>query len=351
MPEPMPEAKAHTVYLGSNDGNIYLYDQSPATGGWTARGQVLAGANPSWLTVDAQKRFLVASQENSGSAVSYAITAGTGALTRVNQVNTAAGPVSVEFDKAGRFAVVAHYSAPGSVGVVGVAANGTLTAGVDTEPTGPMSHQAVFDPSGAFVFIPVLGTNQVAQFTFNAQTGALARNAVPNLAVTGNNPGPRHLAFHPTQPFAYLNNELNVTLMALGFNRTTGQLSILQTVPLLPAGTPAAGVTGSEIAVHPSGKWVFAATRHQATVGNNLIARYAIGADGMLTLADHTPTGGLVPRNFAISPDGFFLYAGNQNSNTVTGFRINQTTGALTSLGAPVVPAVTGPQVIVLVPK
>ena len=45
------------------------------------------------------------------------------------------------------------------------------------------------------------------------------------------------------------------------------------------------------------------------------------------------PDAGNVPRNFNISPDGRFLLAANQETNTVVAFRINTETGALEPTG------------------
>jgi 6-phosphogluconolactonase len=45
-------------------------------------------------------------------------------------------------------------------------------------------------------------------------------------------------------------------------------------------------------------------------------------------------TEGSIPRGFAIDPSGRLLLAGNQNSDTVVPFRINQQTGKLHPTGA-----------------
>ena len=66
--------------------------------------------------------------------------------------------------------------------------------------------------------------------------------------------------------------------------------------------------------------------------GHDSIAVFAIDQEsGRLTAKGHQPTGGRVPRNFAIDPSGSFLLAANQNSDNVVVFRINLATGALTT--------------------
>ena len=54
----------------------------------------------------------------------------------------------------------------------------------------------------------------------------------------------------------------------------------------------------------------------------------------------HTPTQGNTPRHFSLSADGSLLLVANQGSGTVVAFQVNESNGALTSLGvAATVPA------------
>ena len=55
---------------------------------------------------------------------------------------------------------------------------------------------------------------------------------------------------------------------------------------------------------------------------------------GKLTPTGWTPTQGKTPRNFAIDPNGAFLLAANQDSNSIVTFHINPTNGDLTLTGA-----------------
>jgi 6-phosphogluconolactonase len=53
----------------------------------------------------------------------------------------------------------------------------------------------------------------------------------------------------------------------------------------------------------------------------------------VLTLIEDVPTLGKEPRNFALDPTGAYLFAANQNSNTVVVFRVNPSNGRLTPTG------------------
>jgi 6-phosphogluconolactonase len=87
--------------------------------------------------------------------------------------------------------------------------------------------------------------------------------------------------------------------------------------------------TGAEIAVAPSGRFVYASNR-----GHDSIAIFSIDAvAGTLTPVGWEPTQGRTPRFFAIDPSGSELYAANQSTDTVVIFRVNQNTGKLTPAG------------------
>jgi 6-phosphogluconolactonase len=54
---------------------------------------------------------------------------------------------------------------------------------------------------------------------------------------------------------------------------------------------------------------------------------------GLLTHVQNEPTQGHTPRGFGIDPTGRHLLVGNQRSDSVVVFRIDQQTGRLTSTG------------------
>src|SRR5262249_12847777 len=56
---------------------------------------------------------------------------------------------------------------------------------------------------------------------------------------------------------------------------------------------------------------------------------YAANADGLLTSIGWQPTQGRVPRFIGRDPAGHFLYAANEQSDTVVTFRVDATSGLL----------------------
>jgi YVTN family beta-propeller protein len=107
-----------------------------------------------------------------------------------------------------------------------------------------------------------------------------------------------------------------------------GVLQPLQIVPTLPT-TYTGNNSGAEIAVAPSGRFVYGSNR-----GHDSIAIFAVdGTTGELTPVGWESTRGRTPRFFTLGPSGTHLYAANQASDTVVIFRVDQATGKLAATG------------------
>jgi 6-phosphogluconolactonase len=62
--------------------------------------------------------------------------------------------------------------------------------------------------------------------------------------------------------------------------------------------------------------------------GHDNLAVFAIDpVSRNLTLTEHVLTGGRTPQYFTFDPSGSYLFAANQNSNTVVLFRVDAATG------------------------
>lgn len=316
---------------GGGDGVIRVFAVDAATGEWTARGSLAAGTSPSFLAADTVRgRVYAVDESGGGSVLSFAFDPKSGALTSLGAAvpSQGAGPTHLSIDPTGKWVLVAMYTA-GKVGVFPIGPSGLLGAATDVASPGDKAHLAITSPSGGYAFVPCLGANIIAQYTFNGATGKLT----PNAAGSASPPpgaGPRHLDFHPGEAFAYGVNELASTLTTYGYDKAKGALTPIETKTTLPAGFSGAN-TGAEVFVHPSGKWVFTSNR-----GHDSIATFAIDAGtGKATLASHASTGGKTPRSFAVDPKGAFVFAANQASDTVQALRVDPSTGALTPIGAP----------------
>jgi 6-phosphogluconolactonase len=327
---------SHLVaYVSGNAPNIGVYDFDLATGALTSTGQVAAfAANPSFLAMT--KTHLYAVSEGADRVGAYSIDPTTGALTFINDQSSGGdGPAHLSVDRSGAFVLAANYG-NGMIAVLPVRADGGVNAAVDNRLAGTNAHMILTDAANKFVFVPCKGSDYIAQYAFNATTGALTANAAP-AAPTAAGAGPRHLAFAPNDHFAYVIDENLSTLMVFAYDAATGRLTSIQTVSNRAAGATGAN-TGAEVVVHPNGNFVYASNR-----GDNNVSVFSIGSDGKVTLVGHIPVG-MTPRSFTLDPTGAWMLVANQDGDTVTTYRVNASTGMATASGSPL--AVSNPSFV-----
>ena len=326
--------------VGTGAG-ITVYRMDNRSGAWE-HVQLLTGvANPSFLALDSARRFLYCVHGgNDFSAVSaFAVAPHTGLLTTLNTQQTGGrNPVSVDVHPSGRALVVANYR-DGTVAALPIDPDGTLAPlhtavshtgdpGPDPmEQAGPHPHHSPFDPAGRFVAVPDKGLDRTFVYQFDATCGTIAPNDPPFVRARAG-AGPRHIAFHPDAPYAYVLNELDSTITAYDYDAERGVLDPRQLIGTLPPAYTGRS-TGAEIAVAPSGRFLYASNR-----GHDSIAIFAIDEKtGTLATVGWEPTQGTMPRFFALDPSGQFLFVANQGSDTIVAFRVDQTTGMLAPTG------------------
>ena len=318
-----------------------LQIHDPATGGLSPVQQV-ESANPSFVALDPSRRFLYVINEidnfegkKSGSAEAYAIDDKTGMITLLDRVPLNSPiPAHLAVDPTGHQLVIGNYIG-GDFLVLPIEADGRLGAvsgGIKDTGSGPNKdrqeaphpHSVVFDPAGRFIAAADLGIDKVQ--TFRLADGGLARVSEVSVAPGA---GPRHVAFDLNGKVLYVLSELNATVTAFAYDAATGQIGKeLQVISTEPAGYTGPHST-AEIAVHPSGKFLYASNR-----GHNSIVGYRIDpTTGLLSVIGFAAQGVNFPRNFAIDPSGKWLYVANQKGDTIVQFEINPQTGELKPTG------------------
>lgn len=335
------------TYTGEKSQGIYVSRLNLESGALTPPSLAGATSSPSFLAVHPNRNFLYAVNEvgkfdgkESGSVSAFAIDRKTGTLTALNQqASVGSGPAHLVVDTAGRNVLVANYGG-GSVAVLPIESDGRLKpasafiqhSGSSVNPqrqNRPHAHSINVDPGNRFAYAADLGLDKVLIYRFDAGKGSLAANDPPFAAVKPG-AGPRHFAFHPKGRFAYVINEMSLTVTAFSSDPARGTLTEVQTVSTLPPGeTVQTGYSTAEVQVHPSGKFLYGSNR-----GHNSIVVFAIDEkSGRLTYLENRPTEGNTPRGFGIDPTGAYLLAANQRSDSVVVFRIDQKTGRLTPAG------------------
>jgi len=341
-------------YTRGESKGIYAYRFQPSTGKVTPLGLAVATPNPSFVAVHPNRRYLYAVSEignfegkRSGAVSAFSIDAKTGKLTLLNTVPSGGGgPCHLIVDKTGKTLLVANYGG-GSVASFPVKADGSLGeaasffqhTGSSVNPKrqqGPRAHSTTISPDNRFAFFSDLGLDEVTIYKLDAATSKMEPNDPPYVKVKPGS-GPRHFTFHPNGRFGYVVNEMGSSVTAFSYDPAKGALTEIQMVSTLPSDFTGEN-NDAEIEVHPSGKFLYASNR-----GHDSIAVFSVDPKkGTLTRLELVPSGGKIPRNFAIAPEGKYLFAANQDSDNIVQFKIDQASGKLTptgetwKLGAPV---------------
>jgi len=316
---------------------VAVFRIDPATGAWTYVDACDAVPNPHYVCLDHTQRFLYSAHGDSAEICSYAIDPQTGKLTFLNKQQTGGDNSSTVMpDPSNRYVVLAN--GPG-VAVFPISADGLLAPRCDLvipegepgpfrdEQEGPHPHQATFDLTGRFVVVPDKGLDRVLVFRFDAERGKLVP-CDPPFVKARYGAIPRHIAFHPSRPYAYVVNEQDSTVNAYHWDTTHGELKPFQRVPTTPSNYVGDNMA-AEIAISPSGKFLYASNR-----GHDSIVIYAVEpATGTIDPVGWEPVQGRKPRFFGPDPAWNHLYAANENSHTIVEFRINHDTGKLTPTG------------------
>lgn len=336
-----PAADKVTVYIGSyadaKAEGIHQFTLDMATGALTKAGGTSGIANPSFLAVSPDQKYLYAIGEvgsfngkKGGAVAAFSIDDKTGALTLLSQQTSGGdGPCYVTADKTGKVVLVANYGG-GSVESIPVADGKLGEPGTFIQHQGssvnkgrqstPHAHSINVSPDNKFALSADLGLDKVLVYKLDAAKGTMAPNDPPAGELPPGS-GPRHFAFHPNAKYVYVCGEMTSTVHAMTWDAAKGELKAVQALSTLP--NEVKGNSTAECQVHPSGKWVYVSNR-----GHDSIAVFKVDeSNGQLTAVGHVPTGGKTPRNFGVDPSGKVLIAANQNSNTVVTFLIDEQTG------------------------
>jgi len=339
--------QAARAYIGTYTNNakskgIYQMQLNLATGALSQPELAGETTNPSFLTLHPNRKFLYAVSEAGGKDASlsaFAVAPDTGKLTFLNKQSVrGSGPCYVSVDQTGKAALAANYGS-GSVCAMPIGDDGLLaeaTAFIQHAGSGPNAgrqkgphaHCIDLTPDNRFALVCDLGLDKIFIYRLDPAKATLVPNDPPSASVAPG-AGPRHIAFHPSGKFVYVINEMASTVTAFTYDAARGAMTEFQTVPALPADFKGNSTT-AEIAVHPSGKFLYGSNR-----GHDSIAIFAVADDGKLKPLGHQPTQGKTPRCFGIDPTGAWLVATNQGSDNVVVFKIDAATGLLKPTGSP----------------
>ena len=318
------------------------YEVDVAGASLARRGTVSLPANVHYAWPHASRQFLYVASSNSASGIggvvgdkhhvsAFRIDPVSGALSpHGGPVALPTRPIHMTSDIPSEHVLVA-FSNPSGLRVYRV--NPDATPGAEIEQPGPIDpgiygHQVRVSLDNRLVVLVTRGHDAAGG---NAeQPGALKVFHYANGLLTseasvapggGYGFGPRHLDFHPTEPWVYVSLERQNWLDT--FTRDGLSLSPMarfRTGTLAEPGNIRGRQVAGTVHVHPNGRFVYVANRASSTVeaggrqvfagGENSLAVFAIDlATGEPRPIQHIDTHGIHCRTFHIDPGGRLLVA------------------------------------------
>ena len=316
-------------YTHTDAAGIHLYDASDPDGALTDIGAFDQLEHPSYLAIHPELPIVYAVSEvaefdgqRGGGIVALAVDIASGTideLDRISSLGTAPCHLSIAADGSGVF--VANYGS-GSVSAYALKPDGHFGplrrhhqhrgAGPHPRQDAPHAHCVRPDPSGRSLFALDLGTDEIVRYDLDDRDldRCDATSATPGA-------GPRQITFHPSDPRAFVVNELDNSITAYATDEPDGGLRPLATASTLPdAATPS---IAADIQIHPEGHRIYASNR-----GHDSIAIFdCADPDDPLRPLGQVDSGGRTPRATVLHPSTTTFFVANQDSDTIVAFTVD----------------------------
>ncbi len=269
-------------------------------------------------------------KDSTSAIVSYNI-AEDGSLIQSGAIDKRpAGAAHINISPDGNLVAVAYYGSS-YVGVYSTEKSGAIEeivfeaqhegSGPDgSRQKSPHPHWVGFSEDGRFLYVPDLGTDEIWVYSVESATNKIVF-AFKVDCPPGS--GPRHLAFHPTLPFAWLTNELIGKVTGYQVDKATGGFSEIESVVSAEEAKDELWANVSHLRVHPNGEFLYVINR-----GFDQVSVFRIDQEnGTLSPVEREPIRGHISRSIALSDDGKWALVAGMRSNTMAIFKIDPNTG------------------------
>jgi 6-phosphogluconolactonase (cycloisomerase 2 family) len=307
----------------------------------TARGSVTLPANVQYAWPHVSNRYLYVATSSSASGTgpvgtvhhvsAFRIDPAGGALTpHGNPIALPTRPIHLTTDIPSAHVLVA-FNNPSALRIYRINSDATLGGEVKQSGTldfGTYGHHVRVAPNGRLAILVARGNNPTNSTPedpgslkiFNYRTGVLTKEVsiAPN---GGYGFGPRHLDFHPTQPWVYVSLERQNKMYVYKMEGDAlGSEAIYQKETLADPDKIISRQAAGTVHVHPNGRFLYGVNRADTTRefegknvfvgGENTLAVYSIDqSTGEPTPIQHIDTRGIHCRTFHIDPTGRMLVA------------------------------------------
>jgi len=304
-------------------------------------------SNPFNLTIHSNKRVLYACRwptEIDGQNLITAFAVEGATLRELNTIRSGGGgPTVGVVDKAGRNLLITNFvtssivcfrlNSDGSLrersAVIGQEPTGVVrsargsSAGGPSDPGGP--HAVELSATERFAIVPEITAHRCRVMRFDASKGSLETH---QLADDMPGAGPRHLTWHPSYRYLYTSGERNSSISSWSWDEDKGELKFLQNLSTRPEGFTANNMP-ADIAMHPSGRFVYVTNRGTGTLSGFRIDR----SNGRLNPIGQAPLGSPSSWSMFFDPSGKWALAAAQIGDEVVVYSVDQNTGLLKPTG------------------
>ncbi|MBI3804189.1 MAG: beta-propeller fold lactonase family protein [Nitrospirae bacterium] len=219
-----PAGKYAYVANENSSPEVWIYKIDPTAGVLTPQGQVNAGTSAICVTVDPLGRFVYVANTSSNNISVYTLNAATGLLNPITEAAAGAGANSVAVHPAGRWAYVANYLS-NDVWWYQVDPNTGALTKMGEIGAGEKPFSIAIDLSGKFAYVANSGSNDISMYRIDPESGALtALGTVGGEINRSEHWGPRSVSVDPSGKFVYVANLDSNNLSEYQINSDTGQL-------------------------------------------------------------------------------------------------------------------------------
>lgn len=177
------------------------------------------------------------------------------------------------------------------------------------------AHQAMVSPDNKWLYVCDLGSDKIWIHEM-----ADLENNIRSIDVPAGY-GPRHLVWNELLNQSYVFCELNSHILVYDWDEETGNMILVQDKAALPEEYKGMAA-GSAIRIHPNYKALYVSDR-----GQNSIIVHSIDDSGRLKYESWFSIKGKTPRDFGIDPTGQWLLVANQDTDSISPFRLDPESG------------------------
>ena len=337
-----PQVNSGGVALYASVGpTLTHYDVDVSGAELSRRGSVTLPANVQYAWPHASRQFLYVASSNSAPGLggvvgdqhhvsAFHIEASGALMPHGQPIPLPSRPIHLTTDVPSEYVLVA-FNNPSALRVYRINPDGTLGGEVQQPGAidpGIFAHQVRVTPNNRLAVLVARGNDPGrdkpedpgALKVFHFKDGHLT-NGVSVAPNGGYGFGPRHVDFHPSQPWVYvsLERENKLDMFRLDGDTLSAAPRFRKETLARPDNKLSRQAAGT-VHVHPNGRFVYGVNRADTTTevggqkvfvgGENSIATYLINQEtGEPTPIDHTETHGIHCRTFHIDPSGRLLVA------------------------------------------